>query len=458
MTKMTKTTAAKAASPSTVVEGGENSSRIKTFPKVDPSQWPNGGPVYFCNAAATAATTTTTIPSKIPNDSTTTCSSPSPSSIEHNNNNSNNNNMEGPRQEDNRYPPLPLGEPIEFETDYFRGKFLLRIRDLPPPYTSDKVGCNTNTTKTSNNQRDIHHEAYFHGRKRFFQMVVQGQFKTAAIPAPTTTTSTTTSTTDTSSSTTDTSSSTTDTSSSTTSSSPSSAQSYLTFADLLLGATYDRPFIGIPGRKSQLLRMIQGFIEKVNPGMVFDIGADKPKILTALGACQVLRVDRQGYEPDMCHPHGIVEDTTLMTSTIGSVGGCNTGNDKNKNHQNKKTTTTTTKKDPPSVVFTSAKDRRKKLAQPRYSSQFVVDPDLVYTFENYDDTIDLASYHQHFGKGIASIHVDLADKMNGQPMSTTAMIKDTDKILFDFHIWHERLWRNVIASETTKKSTHKEKS
>lgn len=376
----------------------EKNSRVKTFPKVDPSQWPNGGPVYFCNAASAA--TVVTIPS-------------STSSIKHDGDDVQH-HYDDPNDNDNNstttttsttsttstttdHPPLPLGEPIEFETDHFRGKFLLRIRDLP------------------SNPKDVHHEAYFEGKKRFFQMVVQGQFKTT-----TTTTS--------------------------------SSSSPLTFSDLLYGARYDRPFRGIPGRGSTLMKLIRGFVERANPGMVFDIASDRPRIMTSLGACQVLRVDRKGEEPDICHPSGTVEDTTLLTSTTTTiqtlsvpVDGKDFSSEDNNDDDNKK-------KDQP-VVFTSAKDRRKKLAHPKYSSRFVLDPDLVYTFENYDDTVDLASYRQHFGRGMASIKVDLSDKLNGQPMSTTAMIKGTDKIIFDFHIWHERLWRNVITSEKTKSTT-----
>lgn len=55
---------------------------------------------------------------------------------------------------------LPIGVPFEFETPLFKGRILLRLRHA----TSDEM--------TS-------HEAYFSGRKRLMQTVVQGRFKKA---------------------------------------------------------------------------------------------------------------------------------------------------------------------------------------------------------------------------------------------------------------------------------------
>ena len=54
--------------------------------------------------------------------------------------------------------PLPLATPIEFETKLFKGTAFFRLKDAPSPH--DKV-----------------HNQYFHGRKRFYQVMIQGRFK-----------------------------------------------------------------------------------------------------------------------------------------------------------------------------------------------------------------------------------------------------------------------------------------
>jgi hypothetical protein len=55
--------------------------------------------------------------------------------------------------------PLPLGVPIEFETDLFRGNFFCRLKPIGP------------------HPDDTGHKEYFEGKKRLYQVIVQGQFK-----------------------------------------------------------------------------------------------------------------------------------------------------------------------------------------------------------------------------------------------------------------------------------------
>ena len=54
--------------------------------------------------------------------------------------------------------PLPLAEPIPFETDLFKGFVFFRIKEVP-------------------SKQDKLHNQYFQGKKRFYQVIVQGQFK-----------------------------------------------------------------------------------------------------------------------------------------------------------------------------------------------------------------------------------------------------------------------------------------
>eukprot|EP00980_Cylindrotheca_fusiformis_P014214 scaffold3741_cov127-Cylindrotheca_fusiformis.AAC.6 len=56
--------------------------------------------------------------------------------------------------------PLPLGVPVEFETDLFKGKFFCRLKPIDP-HPDDATG----------------HKEYFEGKKRHYQWIVQGRFK-----------------------------------------------------------------------------------------------------------------------------------------------------------------------------------------------------------------------------------------------------------------------------------------
>eukprot|EP00980_Cylindrotheca_fusiformis_P014213 scaffold3741_cov127-Cylindrotheca_fusiformis.AAC.5 len=78
--------------------------------------------------------------------------------------------------------PLPLGVPVDFETELFKGKFFCRLKPIDP-HPEDAAG----------------HKEYFEGKKRHYQWIVQGQFKEE-----------------------------------------------LNFSDLVIGDFYERPFLGIP--------------------------------------------------------------------------------------------------------------------------------------------------------------------------------------------------------------------
>ncbi|KAL3909181.1 MAG: hypothetical protein SGILL_008186, partial [Bacillariaceae sp.] len=127
--------------------------------------------------------------------------------------------MTDEKKEDSR-SCLLLDEVIPFETDLFHGKILFRVRGVPP---QDK------------SRRELH-DVYFANRKRLYQVVIQGQFQQQR----------------------------------------NDDGSIITFADLFIGARYDQPFDGIPMRQSRLMKRIQTFIQRLNPGMLFDIAADKP--------------------------------------------------------------------------------------------------------------------------------------------------------------------------------------
>jgi hypothetical protein len=197
------------------------------------------------------------------------------------------------------------------------------------------------------------------------------------------------------------------------------------FSDVYIGAKYDRPFEGIPLRDSFLLQKIQHFIQRINPGMIFDISANRPKIMTPIGSCQKFSINEPGREPDLlsddCLRNGITENTTM----IGS--------------------------------FTSIQERRTQLSDPDQAKNYQFDPSLVYTFEIYDHTINFATYKQHFSK---FVKIDLSNKLNGQPLSITGVVINKgggeDHILYDFHVWHEQLMKAVKAKNNNNNNKTKQ--
>mmetsp|Transcript_1550 Transcript_1550/g.2376 ORF Transcript_1550/g.2376 Transcript_1550/m.2376 type:complete len:281 (+) Transcript_1550:196-1038(+) len=145
------------------------------------------------------------------------------------------------------YPPgesLPLGKSIDFETDLFVGKCLLRFIGIP-----------------GDNPKDD--EAYFEGKKRKWQMLVQGRFKEE-----------------------------------------------ISMGELLVGDFYEKPMLNIP--KGSVMKVYQRFMEFLTPGIIMDMISDKPKILSNFGTMQTLRVDLPGNEPDITILDSVQEDSSLL--------------------------------------------------------------------------------------------------------------------------------------------------
>jgi len=233
---------------------------------------------------------------------------------------------------------LPLGRKIEFETDFFKGYYYFRLRNIKPK-DDDAKG----------------HESYFQGKKRFYQLVVQGRFK--------------------------------------------DCMNNLTFADLFTGDVYEKPLEGLP--RGVFYRAFKRFMESLEHGLVFDAGAEKPKVLAPIGGCQTLRVDLPGQEPsDFEH---LVEDTALLGS------------------------------------FGSVKERKKALSKPETARGYKIDPNYVYTAEVYDHTTDYATFNQYLG---GKVKVDLVPSLAGQNLSLGWYRYDRvgDKVqnIFNFPILHER--------------------
>ena len=208
---------------------------------------------------------------------------------------------------------LPFGEKISFETDLFKGHVFLRLR-------------NDNSTASA---------VYFYGKKRLYQLVIQGQFKVDD----------------------------------------------LNFSDLVVGGVFDKRLKGVPGADWRIGKMIKMFMESISPGIIFDIFHNtQPKVLSPVGSGQTISVDLPGEEPTDFD--NIVENTSLLSSSGDHIG--------------------------------SSETRRKILSKPTCAAKYNIDKNHVYTFEMYDHTMDLGTFHQHLMGGMK---VDLVSKLDGQAVS-----------------------------------------
>ena len=228
---------------------------------------------------------------------------------------------------------IPLGEKVPFETGVFQGVFYLRLRNAPSP----NEDCDS-------------HSAYFAGRRRSYQFVIQGRFR----------------------------------------------RSGLTFSDILVGGVFEKKFGFVP--PAALFRAIRVFMETISPGIVFDITADRPKVLSPLGACQTMSVDLPGDEPvDFDN----LEENNALLGTFASTG-----------------------------------TRRKMLSKPKTAKEYKIDPNHVYTIEGYDDTLDLATFHHVLFGG--KMKVDLMPVLDGQSMLLGMYLREGLQCVYKFVLTHTR--------------------
>jgi Protein of unknown function (DUF1769) len=138
------------------------------------------------------------------------------------------------RGNDTRKQELPLGIPFEFESPLFKGTMLVRLRNVS---TDDRTGS---------------HEAYFKGRKRLMQTVVQGQFKEP-----------------------------------------------VKMSDVYFGSVFSKPLAFPPPPSMQ--KIMNGVFKRLAPSVILDLTSQQPKVLALYaGSAQTMRVDEMGKQPDIC--------------------------------------------------------------------------------------------------------------------------------------------------------------
>ena len=236
--------------------------------------------------------------------------------------------------------PCPVGVPFEFETDLFKGRALIRFRDL----------------ESSDNRHED--RAYFNGRKRLSQFIIQGQFKKS-----------------------------------------------VKVSDMVTGREFDKPLKLVP--PPFINRVIRRILGRVAPSVEIDLSSKTPKVIANFpGSVQTMRADIPGTEPDIASVEEIQEDTTLMFQ-------------RGSKYREGLTVS-----------------RRKRLfSDPIKASRYSFDTQKVYTFNNFDDSIDYVDYSIN----LKVYRFDLTSTLDGQPFQVMAKSKKDGKHLWAFHIWNERL-------------------
>ena len=236
--------------------------------------------------------------------------------------------------------PCPIGVPFEFETDLFKGRALIRFRDL----------------ESSDNHRQD--QSYFNGRKRLSQFIIQGQFKKS-----------------------------------------------IKVSDLVTGREFDKPLKLVP--PPVVSRIIRRILRRLAPSVEVDLSSTTPKVIANFpGSVQTMRADLPGAEPDITSDEEIQEDTALMFKA---------------GHKYRE--------------GLSVKKRKRLFSDPAKASRHSFDTHKVYTFNNYDDSIDYVDYSIN----LKVYRFDMTSTLDGQPFQVMAKNKADGKHLWAFHIWNERL-------------------
>ena len=173
-------------------------------------------------------------------------------------------------------------------------------------------------------------------------------------------------------------------------------------SDIMIGDYYEKPLLGVS--KGAFMKLYQKIMKALTPSIIIDMASNAPKILTAFGGSQIMRVNLPGNELDITGAIGNVqEDTSLLLR---------------KDHS----------------LSSNIQKRRNYLSKPKNSSQYTVNPAHVYTVEMYDHSMNFETYHKYTMGG----KIDSVNSMNGQVLAFCLFSRDK-RVVWKFPLWHEKL-------------------
>jgi len=173
----------------------------------------------------------------------------------------------------------------------------------------------------------------------------------------------------------------------------------ISMGDLYYGDVYRKPLN--PSPPPILSRIIKSFFQRLFPGLLMDLTSKQPKVMTLYAGCaNSIRKDFPGEEPD-------ITGIDLKEHFI-----------------------------PNGEIFDSAKERKRFFSDPSRASMCKYDTDHVYTFNTYDDILDMANYQLKIP--VLRKPFDLIKTLDGQPLTLSATTKN-GQFLYNFCVWHARL-------------------
>eukprot|EP00594_Rhizosolenia_setigera_P018703 CAMPEP_0178959100 /NCGR_PEP_ID=MMETSP0789-20121207/12063_1 /TAXON_ID=3005 /ORGANISM="Rhizosolenia setigera, Strain CCMP 1694" /LENGTH=370 /DNA_ID=CAMNT_0020641985 /DNA_START=78 /DNA_END=1190 /DNA_ORIENTATION=+ len=154
---------------------------------------------------------------------------------------------------------IPIGVPIPFESDLFQGEILIRVKNATQQAVDKEEGGHNININKNNSE-------YFEGRRRRFQMIVQGKFKEDGIRV----------------------------------------------SDVLGGHEFSKPFKSLPPKF--ILKSVTSLIQKVSPGVKVDLTSSQPSALATLaGTSQSMNVTAPNCDPPpLITQRDIPEDCTIL--------------------------------------------------------------------------------------------------------------------------------------------------
>jgi len=356
-----------------------------------PSQWPQA-PVMFCPTPGTST--------KIRNIRY--------ANINNNSFNTNNNNSNGDIHTNNKGPMmLPVNNGtelpgnsivIDFESQYFIGTILMRIKDVRQ-WNDDDDDQLSNTSNSSSSN-------YFDGRKRRFQAVVTGTFK---VP-------------------------------------------YVKMSECYTGQIFSRPAGRLPPRL--LVRAMLKFVKTLAPQLDARIDCKEPRFLSPLIAtaqtvivtneCDNNHIEEEIEEPPTNSPTSIMQHVILLGKSKQQL------QIENNNNNNTNTDNVAARMKARKTVFNALSSEEAEA-----DNKCFFDTDKQYTFEFYQHMLvfhEKDDLNVQFGR---MGNIPISPITNGQPIKFTSVVKNdgNDTIVSDlwsFDIWHQSMYPLAVKATSTK--------
>ena len=176
-------------------------------------------------------------------------------------------------------------------------------------------------------------------------------------------------------------------------------------SDVYTGEEFERPLRRPPPKI--IGKLLQKVFCALIPGVKIDIYAAQPRVLCRIGGgCHSISIDDPGNEPDLAGPD--LPEKTMFGSGIRN-----------------------------------SSKRKRLLSRDKQDPENCFSPDLVYTFNNSDEFLDLGNYN---------VRLPLGNNLNlvniiGSDAIGINVLTSGGRNIYAFKIWHEKLLDEAILNK-----------